>query len=389
MNGQYEVGIAAGADASIPAEDRLKIRVAAGRKGAAMIAACHAYRRWNAGADATMIGLLVNAAAVIVEANILAVRTDAGVAINDGDWDAITDADLALITQADANATGALLSVQGMSNALSLIMATKINFWQTNHHTGQGAMSGYALKVFRHLYTEAVCNMQIGTRVLYRIGHWASTLKSLHALGFPEIRVIPDLWDDKIVVHIRSAMDATQRITSPPSGTAKTHLAYAGSKKLLGSMLIAYCPGAHEFADLPAQVARIKLHPTRYHTGAPYLTGNAHNRHGEEVATNALGRIGTYLRVTQPNGTLARSPHLTEEKVQSYPDYTESWNAVCTRFMMALIKPGDAIRFNIGSGAPIAVYNNLVAKFGMEADVQVQALINELGDDGEEEDAAL
>ena len=68
-------------------------------------------------------------------------------------------------------------------------------------------------------------------------------------------------------------------------------------------------------------MALIKASPASYHIGAKYLTGNARADYNDAKHDLVLGRLGTFARVNYKSSTLVKSPHLSEMKVQSYPDF--------------------------------------------------------------------
>ena len=60
-------------------------------------------------------------------------------------------------------------------------MSTKVNYWLTNHHTGQGKISGYPYKVLNVLYPGK--NMIEYTKLVHAAGHWAGTRVVLQTAG--------------------------------------------------------------------------------------------------------------------------------------------------------------------------------------------------------------
>ena len=65
------------------------------------------------------------------------------------------------------------VEINKVQAALTMIIATKINWWLTNHHTGQGAMSGYALKVFKTVVAGMYNKDQSAwVDIVHTAGHW-------------------------------------------------------------------------------------------------------------------------------------------------------------------------------------------------------------------------
>jgi len=69
-----------------------------------------------------------------------------------------------------------------------MIAATKVNWWQCNHHLGQEGMQGYAHKTFRIKYPGQQPNAC--TTVVHTAGHWASTKLVLRQLGWQGIQAV-------------------------------------------------------------------------------------------------------------------------------------------------------------------------------------------------------
>eukprot|EP00918_Siedleckia_nematoides_P062754 GHVU01136766.1.p1 GENE.GHVU01136766.1~~GHVU01136766.1.p1 ORF type:complete len:144 (-),score=4.05 GHVU01136766.1:354-785(-) len=67
------------------------------------------------------------------------------------------------------------LTKEYMNMAATIIVASKANYWASNHHVGQGSIVGYFRKVI-----DSVQNLRGWTSdevysTLYHLGHWAST----------------------------------------------------------------------------------------------------------------------------------------------------------------------------------------------------------------------
>ena len=73
------------------------------------------------------------------------------------------------------------------TDIVTAIVATKLNWFTTNHHVGQGFASKYICKVMANTYSWSR-NVDGGItegakNTLWKIGHWASTLLCLCILG--------------------------------------------------------------------------------------------------------------------------------------------------------------------------------------------------------------
>jgi hypothetical protein len=75
---------------------------------------------------------------------------------------------------------------------LSACLATKINFFSINHHTGQGEMTNFMKKVLTTLYPDQMreAKARAVTAAIHQAGHWMSTHSVFNALGMFTDRII-------------------------------------------------------------------------------------------------------------------------------------------------------------------------------------------------------
>ena len=66
-----------------------------------------------------------------------------------------------------------------------------------------------------------------------------------------------------------------------------------------------------------------------------YLTWEARADYNDLHNSSVRGRLGSYIRVFMSASTLAKSPYFTQEKIESYPDYSADWNVFLTRVQAA------------------------------------------------------
>jgi len=114
-----------------------------------------------------------------------------------------------------------LLEGLDLGPAVTLILATKLNWWQTNHHTGQGGMSPYIVKVTNVLLPDM--DAENKCELTHTLGHWASTRACLNIL---KIRCLAaDRMNNVVVkaqnVNVEVTDDMLIRVKSMPAGTAK------------------------------------------------------------------------------------------------------------------------------------------------------------------------
>lgn len=214
-------------------------------------------------------------------------------------------------------------TVESLRNALTVIIATKANYWLTNHHTGQGSPSGYVLKVLTLKFPGA--DMASLTTAAHTLGHWASTLHCLNVAQIPGVRPV-EPYEYATATGFELAPDALLRFTGLPAGTHRMGVAAEAASRIIKSALIAICPSPRDFIAIPGIIASIRANRAGRHVGAAYLTGLPRVRYNDTDADSYLGRLGTFINKMSPKSTLARSPHLAEDRVQSYPDFSSDFD---------------------------------------------------------------
>ncbi len=61
------------------------------------------------------------------------------------------------------------------------------------------------------------------------------------------------------------------------------------------SVYMAMCPNAVHLVSLAAPYQRVKDNRAAYHIGAYFLTGEQRKEVDDEIAADALGRVGVFL----------------------------------------------------------------------------------------------
>lgn len=69
--------------------------------------------------------------------------------------------------------------------------------------------------------------------------------------------------------------------------------------------------------------------------GASYLTGAPRADYSDTDSSNYLGRLGTFIITLYKNSTLAKSPHLTPSRVESYDDYDADFKSILVRLQQS------------------------------------------------------
>ena len=118
---------------------------------------------------------------------------------------------------------------------LLCIAATKANWWAMNHHTGQAAMVGYALKVANVHLSDLQDNIRM--QLMHLIGHWCSTIYILSIAGVEGLHITVPAWGNEPAHPIVFSNDARLRFSSLPGGTHRLAVAYEGAKKLIANRI--------------------------------------------------------------------------------------------------------------------------------------------------------
>lgn len=248
---------------------------------------------------------------------------------NDGDWD--TTARDVELSDDDVKRVNGYLNDVNIRKALTIIVATKANWWQMNHHVGQGEVAGYVKKVLGIYFPGVIPSAAV--EMAHTVGHWCSTLAILGLAGVEGIRnTTPLQYKDTLTITLSD--DAKLRFASFPAGTHRLVVAFESAKRLVKSPLAAFCPSVTEFAAIPITRNAVMEDLASHHIGASYLTGSARAAYSDTQNEMYLGRLGTYMRNMFPKATLTASPHLTQMKVESYEDYSPEWNNTLLQYKL-------------------------------------------------------
>lgn len=344
INGDFEIGFSVGLDPALADLEKLPIAETGTLGEAAKIAAQWAYLTFSRKGDAAL-EIYVSGAVGVILAKLFA---KVG-AHPDGDWRSITGVNdvpgLTDLTDADKAKINTFLTTEKIRTALVLVLASKANFWNTNHHTGQSERGEYLFNYIRKVamakvsptvYTdEPVCT------AIHTIGHWASTIRCLGIGGIAGLRAVtPDLRPSSFEVKLSD--DAKLRYTGPPAGTHRLAVAYEAARRLVVQDISGFCPGLEEFMALPVVYKEIMRDRVSYHVGAHYLTGRPRENYDDTICESFLGRLGTFVTVIMKAGSLAKSPHLDPGRVKSYDDYSESWRKVLETYMASASRSSSA-----------------------------------------------
>lgn len=241
------------------------------------------------------------------------------------------------------------VGIKDVTDAILLITASKVNWWTTNHHTGQKVTQGYFKKAadISEIPTEDAEELN----ALWQMCHWACTTTVLGALG---IRGLVDHSDAAAVfeytrlegaeaVWPTGSEDVKLRISSHPAGTAHLFVAQKVSELIKGTQYARFIPreAFAGYRDLNAAVAQIRGNPARFHIGAHYLTGAARIV-APDVAPIIQRAVSAYCLTVIKGVSIANSPSI--RKFEMDKDLESVFNT--TRAAGA--KAGEALQGVLG-----------------------------------------
>jgi hypothetical protein len=68
--------------------------------------------------------------------------------------------------------------------------------------------------------------------------------------------------------------------------------------------------------------------PATYHVSSLNLTGIKNSAFSDTLLENLVGRLGTYIQIMDPKSTLCATPHFAASKVESAPDFDNTWRNI-------------------------------------------------------------
>ena len=226
INGAYELGLSVGIDAGV--SDDLKLPIlnteddtAVYRSMVAFIATSPTFDSWGLHAKQ----YLAAAATGICQTKLVRMREvgsdllahNINQLIPDGDWKSISVPVNATDEQINSLSPSVFQNPSLVQSMLLCISATKANWWSMNHHTGQGVMVGYALKVANVHLVDLQDNIKM--QLMHLIGHWCSTIYVLTRAGVEGLRATVPAWGTEPGHPITFSDDARLKFASFPAGT--------------------------------------------------------------------------------------------------------------------------------------------------------------------------
>lgn len=187
---------------------------------------------------------------------------------------------------------------------VTLIAATKVNWWMMNHHVGSGEAQGYVAKVLKTfedslgLRGASPAMVKATVDCIWQFGHWFSTREILRAFG-----VLDGTPAGSWTRYIAPTDDLMLRLRSCPAGTAAIADAYTALRMFASSMYALAFAIPSDAALIARQYNEIRNNPASYHVGARFLTG------GDRNVVNApeqdtIDLLGIFLAVVREKSSL-------------------------------------------------------------------------------------
>lgn len=217
---------------------------------------------------------------------------------------------------------------------IDLMIATKVNWWEMNHHTGQGTLQGYTAEFAANVLKVEYAYAAAYTTMINTCGRWCSTKIVMRLLGKDKVLQVPNFKSPKMDIIVPSD-DVKIRIKRAPAGCRRHAIAYAGMNKLINHPVGRFTDIYESAKEICATYNSIAEAPETYHFRSAYLTGVKHMNFEDRTAECILGRLGTFLKCFFENNYLMKSPHLKKgnrDVFKEYDDYDAEFEAVCIAY---------------------------------------------------------
>lgn len=324
LEGEIEADITNSVEISLSHDQKLPISVDVNNKPSPIAVVKQNALIWalDKYTDITAKHLFLNGISGLIDLGLLCVSNG----FPDGDW---------FMSTATFQVTGAaiesivkIVNEESMKKAINVAIATKADFWSTNHHIKRTQVMGYTKELLYDFYPNAVTNQVISAA--RSLGHYASTLYVLHLAGIKGILAAHPFVNNEGSSIILSN-DSKFRFKSMPAGTHKLDIAYQAAKKLTRSTYADFCPNLTDFKLLFSIYDQVHNFSATYHISASYLTGKPRANYHDSDMDNYLGRLGTFITTLYKNSTLAKSPCMAPAIIESYNDYDVDFKTELTK----------------------------------------------------------
>jgi hypothetical protein len=360
VNGRTQIGIAAGVDPELPEYERLIVPALDAEESVkddwARIVIHSALGVAQAAkiADEKVVVLMVSAAVALYKSGMIGKTSDIRTIKSASDRKILPSLDVSRSDFFQKVAREAVKENRLQEGALGAF-STKVNYFATNHHVGTAELQGFPRKVVSTVYladkgaAEEV--IQRYYKPLHIIGHWGCTARILTHLGFKEIRrpllepvVAEPAQNQKL--QISATRDVTMRVCnqSVPAGASKFGLCIAIIRRLFRHPMVVFVPGIANIATVAAMQGELAKQPLAAHVGSHFLIGRQAATQFNDAAEQVIGRLGTFICLTSPRSSIAKSPHLADEKYREYEDFDPNWHALLVQYKTASVIAPEAAK---------------------------------------------
>jgi len=333
-NGVIDVGLSAGVDKTLPAVDRIRFfeknNDASMRYMLANVPDCaKSSRIWKP---------IVSAAIIFIYQNDL---------MTDSKDDSLKLDSSLVAGVMKSKIEGERPTDEHVNIAASVIFSTKINLYATNHHTGQGMLTGYAAKVYNVLIKNDEADESEAIRMMHMIGHWAHTGKIWKTLGYRNAKNAEGF---KLARGINLGADLRLRIGTFPAGCARIGIAYTIVRKCFHHVLFPYLFSNEDCKVVVDAGREILNDPIAYHIGAAHFAINPKTIDPSVEMDNAIDRLFIFQKTIFGRSTLSKSVHLSRN-LSDLEYYSQTVFDICTAYANDLERIDMvAIKESIGIG---------------------------------------
>lgn len=303
-NGPMGSAVAASSDTRVAQGKRLRIYTHTFNRSINQIAIMSAAKTYDTHSDYAVIdkNYLILASYVIVRCGMVAKYMDNETEVLDGDWEYET---LMPTNDAIAYATDLIkTNLIHLPTVLSMIVACKINWWTTNHHTitGEGTLPIILGKILKKLPT----GLKAHKNSLHEGAHYASTLSVLTTLG-KQVRPIIQVYPNASSFFAEE--DMRLRPSAAPAGTHKFAYCHAAFSLMVNSGVLRKLTKdmALHISTAFTTYRKIMRSPERYHLGALHLTGIPREIFDDSMAPGGMAIC--FVKYCAAGGSVARAPY--------------------------------------------------------------------------------
>ena len=210
-----------------------------------------------------------------------------------------------------------------VGKALTLMVAGKFNWYQTNHHVGQNHATSFIVKIAGNtcpfMSTNEGSISETAKSAVWEMSHWVSTHLCMNLMSMPTGKSVSAHPCGSPIGTAILADDMWIRCDAAPAGMARAALLHSVMKLHHKNMLWLVAPSIDQVLDCASEYQRFMddvkvarqtrtVDPRmRNHEGRVYLTGKSEKHRIMDMMV-PLGVIGSFLFHKCPSSTMTASP---------------------------------------------------------------------------------